>query len=147
MTTVAFKDGVFMSDTGTTRGSIYDGKVNKLFKTKHWTFGFAGDSFVQNRLLEHFKNEKVSPLEKDKALTDQTLVVLAYNHKSEKLFSFNERLDSLEIQEPYYAVGTGGTFAMAALDAGADLKTAVKIAIRYDPFSYDPIREVKVKKP
>lgn len=145
MTTVAFKDGVFMSDTGSTNNNRFDGHVKKLYKTKHWTLGYAGDMFIINRVLEAFEDNAVKPLEKE--LSTQAYTILAFNHASQKLFIFNERLDSLEIIDPFFAIGSGGTLAMVAMEAGASLRDAVKIAIKYDPFSYDPIREVKVKKP
>lgn len=133
-----------MSDTGSTNNNRYDGKVKKLYQTKYWTVGFAGDMFIIQRALECFKDDEVKPI--DKPFSNNPYSILGFNHKTEKLFVFNEHLDGVEILDPFFAIGSGGPLAMVALEAGADLKEAVKIAIKYDPFSYEPVREVKVRR-
>jgi ATP-dependent protease HslVU (ClpYQ) peptidase subunit len=48
-------------------------------------------------------------------------------------------------EEPHYAIGTGGTIALAAMDAGATAKEAVKIGIKRDPSSGGKITTVRLK--
>lgn len=42
-------------------------------------------------------------------------------------------LRKVEIQEGYYAVGSGSHFALGALAMGADARKAIEIASRFDP--------------
>lgn len=51
-----------------------------------------------------------------------------------RLFYLSESLDPTEITAPS-AVGSGMDFAIGALEAGANLKTAIEIACRRDPGS------------
>lgn len=50
----------------------------------------------------------------------------------------------INIQEPYYAIGSGAEYAIGALDHGATLAEAMNIAVKRDNGSERPIVTIKV---
>lgn len=50
------------------------------------------------------------------------------------------------VHEPFYAIGTGAAFAVAAMKAGANARRAVKIATEMDPYSGGKILALQARK-
>lgn len=51
------------------------------------------------------------------------------------LHNYSHRLIATQIDEPFYAIGSGGPVALGALEKGATVVEAVKIAIKRDIYS------------
>jgi hypothetical protein len=52
-----------------------------------------------------------------------------------KIFTFASPAQWLPIDQPFYAVGSGMNFAMAAMEAGKTPLQSVKIASKFDPLT------------
>ena len=50
----------------------------------------------------------------------------------------------VRVDSPYYAIGSGKQYAIAALEAGKSPKKAVEIACKYDVYSGKGVAELKV---
>ena len=55
-------------------------------------------------------------------------------------------LRKVRIVNKYYAIGSGGAFALGALEAGATVEQALAIAAKYDPHTGKTNRTVEIKK-
>lgn len=55
--------------------------------------------------------------------------------QSGKIFNFYKADEWFEIDQDYYAIGSGGAYALGAMASGADARTAVLAAINQDPKS------------
>jgi ATP-dependent protease HslVU (ClpYQ) peptidase subunit len=49
-----------------------------------------------------------------------------------QLFSIASDFTVLRDEQGFYGAGSGGNYAVGALEAGADIETAVEIAMKYD---------------
>lgn len=141
MTTIAYKDGVLASDTGSSIGRMYAGKVNKIAQAKDGMMcGLAGRildaSLLQEWMFNGADRDNLPDFEDEDAegiiVTDGKLEYIT----SKGIFS---------IDAPYYAEGTGYLIAMGAMAQGATAERAVEIAIRLDECTYAPIQVFKVK--
>lgn len=56
------------------------------------------------------------------------------------------RLMRQQVLEPFYAIGSGAPFAMAAMACGQSAVKAVRIAVRFDPGSGGRVQSMKVKR-
>lgn len=148
MTVIAFKDGVMGSDSLATdySGQKFYG-VDKIFRLKSGgLLGTAGDDDARS-LLDLFENvscEDQMPSKEDLsetrvhffgllALPDSTLwyiqvEMVSYEHSDE----WNGYIG--KIAESIAACGSGGEIALGALEAGATVEEAVKIAIKRNAF-------------
>lgn len=51
----------------------------------------------------------------------------------------HERWGSFRVEDPFYAIGSGADFALAAMSLGADAAQAVEIAARFDTSTGDGV--------
>ena len=144
MTTIAARAGVMAADSRETDqhealefSFVVSDRARKLYRLPDGSiFGGADGSESIHRLLESLKKKLSCPK------IENVSGLLLNRDKSIRLYEGNVWL---KVKEPYYAIGTGASFAMAAMHAGADAITAVKIAARMDPFSGGRVRWVKAR--
>lgn len=137
MTTVAYRDGILAADGRvTTKDFIESDNDRKIFRlTDGSLFGTSGDyagGLQMYRLL--FASSKL---------------------KKPNLPSISAKIRALLInndiwyyeggvwekrKDDYLAIGTGGKFALAAMDAGATAKEAVRVGIKRDIYSGGKLR-------
>jgi hypothetical protein len=148
MTTIAY-DGKFIAvDSRVTyRNSIQDDDFNKSFydaETER-TFFLAGDSTELKRFSEIFEHKK--KIDFDINTTgimvdrDRKVFIAAYEVKGEG-WQFYE----MDITGKKYVDGSGGDYALVAMDLGKTAKQAVQIAMTRDPFTGGTIRVYDVSK-
>lgn len=64
----------------------------------------------------------------------------------QNIFIFEEDYTKwLAINQPFFAMGTGSTYALGAMEHGASPKEAVKSAMKHDPFTGMGIKGCKLK--
>lgn len=91
------------------------------------------DAFLQNKQVE---------IKKD--LIKKMGAIVYYNDGT--IHYYDGSLTPVEIDSPYFGVGSGSPFAIGALYNGAKLKEAVRIACLCDPFSGFGIQYVQFSK-
>lgn len=64
-----------------------------------------------------------------------------------RLYKYETRHIACPILEPFYAIGNGSDWAMAAMACGKDIVEAMRLACRYSPFTQPPIRVYSLKDP
>lgn len=100
--------------------------VQKLQRIKGSVYGGAGTYEHLLKMYEWFKNPDMKP--DWKFQPDFEIIELS----PEGLFLWGPEMIAMPISQPFYATGSGGAYAMGALEAGADLKSAIQIAAKYD---------------
>lgn len=141
MTTIAadFRRGLMCSDSLWTDGDD-KGPWRKVHRRAGALIGLTGDIDVQNLWLEALKHDAL-----DVPLKDWEKVT-AIKLDSEGIWTWNRAEKWVRIQEPRYAIGTGAKHAIGAMDAGASVERAVKIAIARDANSGGQVRTYRVRK-
>lgn len=153
MTTVAFCDGTMAADTQITDGS--DSKMPTIYSKLHRLksgaiLGQTGENADIRELKELLDSVKYpSDLPKRRELMEiemdfegllylpgKTLWSIEIDYDKDK-----DKWDAsiVQIKKNYYAIGSGGAYAIGAMEAGAKAKLAVEIACMYDIYSSEPI--------
>lgn len=161
MTTIAFKkeedEIIVAADSQVTMGSKKMRlKETKIFEKNGIVYGFAGSLcvlntfrnadlprptdedgslFIQEKLLPKIKKvyKKVQKGLFDKESKDDLdlMIILTFNSR---IFTID--WDSCIVEyDNFYSIGSGSTYALGALSAGASAEDSIKIASQYDIYS------------
>lgn len=106
--------------------------AHKIFRVKGAIIGIAGE-YGQGLLFRDWYKDR---RKKKPELTEDFSALVLTRQGIEK---WENTLVSQPIDLPFYAIGTGGHLALAAMECGRDPKQAVKIACKYDTHSGLPL--------
>ena len=142
MTTLAYRDGVLASDSrmmqADTISAIY---VPKVFRTSDCRLlGICGDLTECMRLVECLmrpERDRKGCDAPEMGASDRVVEVL-----SRTRIRLWEGRGSALLTTTRAAWGSGSPAALGAMYQGANARTAVKIAMKIDPYSGGPIRSV-----
>lgn len=128
MTTIAYRDGVMASDSQATAGNIRS-TARKMWLLPGVILGITGD-LSQGVNFYHWVIEAIS--EDDEPEPPEIPDVQAMMLTKKGLWLYDSNPVALPILNKFYAVGSGAELALGAMSMGADAKTAVKIAAKWD---------------
>jgi hypothetical protein len=136
LTTVAASKTQIASDLQFTGGFKFKGKAkvfpctlgvaNRFFGVDAAYIGFAGTAYKIAEAVEYMKSEG----DKKPPRLDLQCVALT---NDQRLFGSDNFAHWFEIGSPYYAIGSGQPYAMAAMTEGKTPIEACKIAAKLDP--------------
>lgn len=154
MTTIAYKDGIVAADTQETFGDRKIKSAGKIFRVpsgpnKGHVLCLTGASFVGQKLVEWYTDPKGKepPIVAADPDDDEALVEFLVITPDRRLFLFNETCALVPFEADHYAVGSGGDYAIGAMDAGKSAIEAVKIACRHDCNSSLPLHIMRLVPP
>lgn len=157
MTTIAWRADTIVGDSATTEHGTLISLAPKVHKLKSGAIvGYAGDadSRALHAILEKVRKPADLPsVAKLRELKQDHAAIILF--PSGKVFAIDVGNDKgdycgiCEIVADYYAIGSGGLVAMAAMAAGASAMKAVSIACDLDVHTKAPItfKQIKLKKP
>lgn len=130
MTTIVYRDGILAADTLMTAGPRREGFCTKIARNDKGDLAAgAGSATEMTAFLKWFlAGENLDdgyPVEKE---SESSGVVF----RADGRIDVYERGGVLHMNAPFYALGSGGEFAMGALEMGADAVKAVSIAMVWD---------------
>jgi ATP-dependent protease HslVU (ClpYQ) peptidase subunit len=120
------------------RTKIFKIDPNLDYFTEPFIVGFAGDAQEIIDVLDFFEHPELFP--KPPRIKGTQGLVLT---QSKKIFQFTNPTSWIEINDKFAAIGTGGTYALGALNTGASPKEAVNAACKLDPFSGQGVKTLK----
>ena len=144
MTCITYKDGIIAYDSRITEGrTIVDDDCNKRSQVGKLNFFLCGDVAGEEALIRSYVTGLVTEEDAEKAANSMAWVVDRGNIY--RLLTIGEDL----LIEPQRltntaALGSGGPYALGAMDSGASAKEAVKIASGRDVSTGGKIRAFKV---
>jgi 20S proteasome alpha/beta subunit len=125
MTTICWNGRVVAADRQADNGG-YKFTVSKIFKLKDGgVAGIAGD-FSSGLKVVDWLNGAEKPLF-DK---EDSFVVMVIRGK--ECFVYEPTLMPIKVDQPFFAIGSGAHFAMAALHFGKSPKVAIETAALFD---------------
>lgn len=128
MTTVAYRNGVLAADTQMTDGTIKsDGRKLHYVKEKAAWVGVAGAVCDCQKFLRYFAGED-EEIDDDE---DDVVALVMYDDGRVECWTSDLKRDELE-PGSFYAIGSGGPAALAAMHMGADARRAVDISHQVD---------------
>lgn len=143
MSTIVYRDGIMVSDSRAYSGHNSPiGSKRKIARLEDGSL--IGVSTEQpgaaEALIEHFKlYDHKEAVEKSPPHLTGGYEVLIVERGGKGYFANGSLLFSGPLEAPYFAIGSGATFAMGALEAGASALTALRIAARLDPWTAPPL--------
>ena len=100
------------------------GSVRKVWRVRGDLVGFAGDIEAIGATLEWFRRGFVGDAPRDECVA----LIL----RRTGIFTWSPTDGEVREDAPFFAIGTGGQAARAAMHAGADCRKAVRIASTID---------------
>lgn len=135
MTTIAYKDGVIAYDSRQTAAEIIvDDTIDKHYFVNNAHFFVTGDTSVL--ALDNLFNADYGGT----FVSDTEALVVRNNKLYLRIFHKNKCYDYLLDRTRCYAIGSGGAFALAAMDMGVGAVKAVMQAMLRDPFTGGKVR-------
>lgn len=135
MTTVAFRDGVMASDSRYSETTVGVTRGPKLFRRKvgkrEVLIGISGaDTFAAMLFIDWYCAPSESAHRVLTALDGDAFDILIWDGK--RLMEANPCCRPCELDEPYYAIGSGAVHAITAMDCGKSAAQAVQMAAKRD---------------
>ena len=69
---------------------------------------------------------------------------LIISKDGEEVLLVDDEMEPLEVNDDYIAIGSGASFAIGAMDAGAEAQAAVAIAAQRDPSTSGPFDVIRI---
>lgn len=121
-TIIATEDGIW-GDTLISFNPAFTSE--KLFRIGSSIYGVAGNFANCIRFINYRTDGKLPKFSKDE--------FDALELNDDGLFLWTSELVPMKINDEYYAIGSGASFALGALDMGADPDVAIRIASKRNP--------------
>jgi ATP-dependent protease HslVU (ClpYQ) peptidase subunit len=132
MTTIAYSQGILVSDTQLSWGSErhYTRKITELSRTG-LVIACAGIAKSERRAHEIFND----PGWKSMDLSERAKEFSALLFDGDELYLLTGNYIPIPITDQYIAIGTGAPYALAAMSLGCSAKDAVKVASQFDIYT------------
>lgn len=150
MTTIAYKAGIIAADSRETcedeSAGVTTNRCEKLFRKRvgkrDVVIATAGDSYSGMLFVDWYGTGKDAPASLLALDSDQDFDVLILDRG--KVLVANHLCRSIEVIDPFCAIGSGRKAALAAMHCGRSAREAVRIACLLDPYSAPPIVTMSV---
>lgn len=150
MTTIAVTKNEIGSDlqyTGASGQQKWKGGPKVFFCEKHeltyphadFYVGLCGAASELLEVAHFFMNPEQASRPRAKGVSGAILTTEG------RIFCFDRPSVWIEVREPFYAIGSGGSIAMGALAMGASVKEAIKAASKIDAFTGMGSKVFKIK--
>ena len=134
MTTIVANLEGMASDSRISGGSMF--AAQKIHRIRGSLYGGTGNWEQLLKMFEWFRNPDMKP--DWKFQPEFEIIQLS----KEGIFVWGPEMMACPISQAFYATGSGGTYALGAWEAGADLRSAVQIAAKYDNATGHGVRVV-----
>lgn len=146
MTTIAANLECMASDSKVTLSHGVSYRTAKIVRLKRMIVGACGNSGDCTRLLEWGERDFKDPHPKWEEDAEAEESVWALILKPEGLFFFAQDYPSPEkMDEPFFAIGSGGKAARVAMLLGKTPEEAVELACQVDDSSGMPVQVLRLK--
>lgn len=146
MTTIAADLETMASDSKVGIGMGVSYKAVKIVRVKKMLVGACGDGGDCSRLLEWAERDFKLPKPKWNTEPGEDLSVWALILKADGLYFMDQESPEPEkMDEPFFAIGSGGKAARVAMMMGKTPEEAVALACAVDEHSGLPVQVLKLK--
>lgn len=146
MTTIAADLETMASDSKVSVGGGVSYRAVKIARVKKMIVGACGDGSDCSRLLEWAERDFKAPAPKWQEQAGEPDAVWALVLKPEGLFFITQSDSEPEkMDEPFFAIGSGGKAARVAMALGKTPEEAVELACQVDGDSGSPVQVLSLK--
>lgn len=144
MTTVAYRDGILVADSGISGAGTYHGSTKKIFRGKrNGVAGGAGHCSIFS-WLEEWAEKHDFAVDFLKSHWDCEIDGVILWIKPDQTIWLVEDGHCWRLEAPFAAIGSGEQIALGAMAAGASAEQAVHIACGFDNGSHMPLQVMPV---
>lgn len=137
MTTIAYKDGVMASDAALNSGDTCVGGVSKSARRDDGALcGGSGDTSRIRAILTWFLAGEDAKNKPDFG-TDNDVQALIV--RPDGAIEWHDNIGFTSVVAPFFAIGSGRDFALAAMYCGASAERAVECAAVFDKHTSGPV--------
>lgn len=104
-------------------------RATKIQRIRGSLYGGAGNLEQILKMFEWFRNPDMKP--DWKFATEFEILQLS----PQGLFLWGTEMIAMPLDLPHYAVGSGGMYALGAMECGAPPAEAIRIAHKFDPYT------------
>lgn len=131
--------GIMVCDSQLTTEGAGISHARKVFQIRGELYGIAGE-YVQSMSFISWVRDGKKKADPPEMANVQALCL----SRERKIYLFDFAPRPYVIDDKVYAIGSGGSFALGALAAGASSRAAIQIAARYDTGTGGRIRSYKL---
>lgn len=146
MTTIAYKNGILAADKQTNLGP-FPTRTTKVFRHGEWLAAGTGDTHRIREIHEWIEagmDPKTLPAFQRDPDTSATFILV--DQKGE-IFLLDNSHTLVQVEQPFYAIGSGRDFAMMAMHLGKSAPEAVELAAIYDTSTGMGVDTVTIPQP
>lgn len=146
MTTLAYRNGVLASDSQITFGGMRYARARKIARLPNGALVGICGSLAQGAKLMEFLIQNDGDLSEEllKSLPDVNALLIMPD-RSVMILEGGKRGGAAPIDGEFFADGSGGSFALAAMCGGADAVRAVEIAADLDIHTSLPVQSLALE--
>jgi ATP-dependent protease HslVU (ClpYQ) peptidase subunit len=137
---VCYDGETLASDSRLVSGYICNVTTPKFYKVGSTYVAFCGDAESELVYFRWFKDQTKPKPSPDNLKEFEAMII----RPNGKVYQSASLCQFVEVGKPY-AIGSGGSYAMGAMLAGATAKEAVKIAMKLDVDTGGKIKSMRVK--
>lgn len=125
MTTIVCNRTSMAADKRVTGGPMF--KTTKIFRVRGSLLGIAGNVEQALRFIDWRRNSGAQP-----QFVEQPNIEVIELTSDGKLFYWGAEMIGIPIEGSCYAIGSGASLALGAMEMGATPKQAIQIAAKWD---------------
>jgi hypothetical protein len=114
--------------------------AKKLFRVNGSIYGIAGEMSKCLQFVAWRKNVQEKP-----QFTDSDNFCAIELTPKGKIMKWEQELFPIEVDSPFYAIGSGAAYALGAASAGKTPRQAVQIAARWDEATGSEVQTMSIK--
>ena len=143
MTTIAFAEGTIAADSQMTSGGAKL-RIKKLHRLSDGSlFAGSGEVALISRMLKWA--EAGFPEKPRPRITEDSEIECIVVRPNGAIWLVDDKLEPLEIDEPFAAIGSGFAYALGAMACGKSAVEAVEIAARFDADTSAPLHTMELQ--
>lgn len=144
MTTIAFAKGIMAADTQMTFGDATKARVSKIIRLPDGSLFACAGSQTQGMKLKTWAQGGFDP-EKRPRFGPKAEVEALLIKPDGTIWYYDGSAIPDKLEDKFYAIGSGGAYALGAMACGRSAVQAVRIAARYDSTTSEPIDKMELK--
>ena len=130
MTVIAYSNGMLAADKAATHCGFLN-VVTKIYRVNGGLVALAGDSDSALDLLAWFRAGR-DPKTYPECQKGENTASAIFIDADGRIWTYNKTANAQLNEQPYYALGSGRDYALAAMHLGFDARKAVEVACALD---------------
>jgi len=144
MTTIAYRDGILVTDSAASSNGVLDGRIRKAVIIREHVIGFAGAAGQCVQVLRLIAEQHKEPLQDLVSFEEPSAWFMRIDKRGYVEYLEPDCWEWFALEAPFHAMGSGKDIAMGAMQVGASAYEAVSAAAALDSSTAKPLYRIDV---